>query len=156
MADQAQYPMQMDAVVSNQPITPNESSGEPQIPPAPQAPTAMVVDPPMPEATPLPPYIPAQIQQQQQQAPPPPSIQAPRTATPNRAVNGTTETSATMPAKAAAHGAPARRYLNEKVTGALLEEPPLTFEFTRPEKPLQVLGEFLLQKSAEQENKPNT
>lgn len=26
-----------------------------------------------------------------------------------------------MPSKAAAHGAPARRYLNEKVTGVLLE-----------------------------------
>ena len=56
-----------------------------------------------------------------------------RTATPTRQVNGTTTTTATpaaaaveavappMPSKAASHGAPARRYLNEKVTGVLLE-----------------------------------
>ena len=48
-------------------------------------------------------------------------MQPPRTATPNRAVNGATETTAPMPSKAASHGAPARRYLNDKVTGVLLE-----------------------------------
>ncbi|KAL9636643.1 MAG: hypothetical protein Q9164_002697 [Protoblastenia rupestris] len=46
---------------------------------------------------------------------------APRTSTPSRAVNGTAEATTPMPAKAASHGAPARRYLNEKVTGVLLE-----------------------------------
>ena len=46
---------------------------------------------------------------------------APRTSTPSRAVNGTAEVTTPMPAKAASHGAPARRYLNEKVTGVLLE-----------------------------------
>ena len=44
----------------------------------------------------------------------------PRTSTPNRAVNGAAEP-LTIPLKAASHGAPARRYLNEKVTGVLLE-----------------------------------
>lgn len=43
-----------------------------------------------------------------------------RTATPTRNTNGQTEASP-MPLKAAAHGAPARRYLNDKVTGVLLE-----------------------------------
>lgn len=44
-----------------------------------------------------------------------------RTATPTRnIINGQIEPSP-MPLKAAAHGAPVRRYLNEKVTGVLLE-----------------------------------
>lgn len=43
-----------------------------------------------------------------------------RTATPTRNINGQVE-AAPMPLKAAAHGAPARRYLNERVTGVLLE-----------------------------------
>lgn len=73
-----------------------------------------------------------------------------------------------MPAKAASHGAPARRYLNEKVTGVLLEgmkrlaaeqyvvdwklyvETCANF-MNRPEDPLRVLGEFLLQKSKDLE-----
>lgn len=41
--------------------------------------------------------------------------------TPSRLQNGTPETTTPMPSKAASHGAPARRYLNEKVTGTLLE-----------------------------------
>ena len=44
-----------------------------------------------------------------------------RTATPTRPVNGALESAPPMPSKAASHGAPARRYLNEKVTGVLLE-----------------------------------
>lgn len=44
----------------------------------------------------------------------------PRDSTPSQKVNGTAETLA-IPTKAASHGAPARRYLNEKVTGILLE-----------------------------------
>lgn len=57
-------------------------------------------------------------------APQPPSTTstpaAHRTATPTRSTNGNSE-STPMPIKAASHGAPARRYLNDKVTGILLE-----------------------------------
>lgn len=55
--------------------------------------------------------------------PPTPVPAAQRTATPTRPVNGTAvaEVAPPMPSKAASHGAPARRYLNEKVTGVLLE-----------------------------------
>lgn len=99
-----------------------------------------------------------------------------------------------LPARAASHGAPARRYLNEKVTGVLLEgmkrvaaEQYVCVFFLsffgeggggvfvfgavlategregllgvgligwcccRPEDPLRVLGEFLLQRSREVE-----
>lgn len=75
-----------------------------------------------------------------------------------------------MPAKAASHGAPARRYLNKKVTGVLLEgmkrlaaeqyvgavdlfraEQRDADVTNRPEDPLRVLGEFLLHKSKELE-----
>ena len=83
-----------------------------------------------------------------------------------------------MPSKAASHGAPARRYLNEKVTGVLLEgmkrlaadryvvcvflDEMRSLGFlgviclygsvtARPEDPLRVLGEFLLQRSREVE-----
>ena len=52
---------------------------------------------------------------------PPNAASQQRTATPNRHVNGIVETAPPMPSRAAAHGAPARRYLNEKVTGVLLE-----------------------------------
>lgn len=64
---------------------------------------------------------------QQSPAPLPPSTNstpAPqRTATPTRTANGSVnaEFTAPMPSKAVPHGAPARRYLNEKVTGVLLE-----------------------------------
>ncbi|KAL8763563.1 MAG: hypothetical protein Q9184_000690 [Pyrenodesmia sp. 2 TL-2023] len=54
----------------------------------------------------------------------PPSAATPtaqRTATPQRNINGNVEAPHPLPAKAAVHGAPARRYLNEKVTGVLLE-----------------------------------
>ena len=77
-----------------------------------------------------------------------------------------------MPSKAASHGAPARRYLNEKVTGVLLEgmkrlaadqyvrwagsvdcgqEAFINVFLYRPENPLQVLGEFLMQRSKDLE-----
>ncbi|MCJ1322798.1 hypothetical protein MMC15_008148, partial [Xylographa vitiligo] len=49
---------------------------------------------------------------------------APRTSTPVRTTNGAATAAPApepMPAKAALHGAPARRYLNERVTGVLLE-----------------------------------
>ncbi|KAL8299540.1 hypothetical protein RB598_009124 [Gaeumannomyces tritici] len=86
-----------------------------------------------------------------------------------------------MPAEATPHGAPARRYLNTKVTGVLLEgmkliakeqfssPPPFlphdsrmrvsevfihhssNHRLIRPKDPLRVLGEFLLQRSKELE-----
>ena len=46
---------------------------------------------------------------------------AQRTAGLNALVKGLATTSPAEAAKAASHGAPARRYLNEKVTGVLLE-----------------------------------
>lgn len=62
-----------------------------------------------PALTPQNPIIPPNIASQQ------------RTSTPARQVNGNAESAPPMPSKAASHGAPARRYLNEKVTGVLLE-----------------------------------
>ena len=58
-----------------------------------------------------------------QAALPPPVVASigPRTATPTRTTNGNSDLQQHIPAKAALHGAPARRYLNEKVTGVLLE-----------------------------------
>lgn len=74
-----------------------------------------------------------------------------------------------MPAHVPPHGAPARQYLNAKVTATLLEGmKQLAKEqcvysrlvlliiqhidfFNRPSDPLRVLGEFLLQKSKETE-----
>ena len=82
-----------------------------------------------------------------------------------------------MPSKAASHGAPARRYLNERVTGVLLEGMkrlaadqyvwPDTgehwmkmvgrergadcYDAHRPDNPLQVLGEFLIQRGKDLE-----
>ncbi|KAL8653818.1 MAG: hypothetical protein Q9210_001876 [Variospora velana] len=96
-----------------------------------------------------------------------PTVQ--RTATPSRNTNGIIEAPPPLPAKAATHGAPARRYLNEKVTGVLLEgmkrlaveqyvQALLTFArrmligIFRPEDPLRVLGEYLLQRSKEVES----
>lgn len=46
---------------------------------------------------------------------------AQRTASLNALVKGMHDTAPVQAAKAASHGAPARRYLNEKVTGVLLE-----------------------------------
>ncbi|MCJ1417063.1 hypothetical protein MMC32_003402 [Xylographa parallela] len=80
-------------------------------PPSP-LPTSTTQYPPL---LPQPPQVP--------QAPPtslPPL--APRTSTPVRNTNGiAVPVPEPMPAKAAPHGAPARRYLNERVTGVLLE-----------------------------------
>ncbi|KAI4280984.1 MAG: hypothetical protein L6R38_004013 [Xanthoria sp. 2 TBL-2021] len=80
---------------------------------------------------------------------PPPLATTPtpqRTATPVRNTNGTVDVPPPLPAKAAIHGAPARRYLNEKVTGVLLEGMK-RLAVEQPEDPLKVLGEFLLQRS---------
>ncbi|SLM34367.1 Dpy-30 motif [Lasallia pustulata] len=92
----------------------------------------------------------------QSPAPLPPSTNstpAPqRTATPTRTANGSVnaEFTAPMPSKAVPHGAPARRYLNEKVTGVLLEGMK-RLAAEQPEDPLRVLGEYLLQRSREVE-----
>ncbi|MCJ1458048.1 COMPASS (complex proteins associated with Set1p) component [Mycoblastus sanguinarius] len=80
----------------------------------------------------------------------PSNTTAQRTATPTRNVNGNVEVTTPMPTKAASHGAPARRYLNEKVTGVLLEGMK-RLAAEQPEDPLRVLGEFLLQRSREME-----
>ncbi|OBT55945.1 hypothetical protein VE04_03828 [Pseudogymnoascus sp. 24MN13] len=53
-----------------------------------------------------------------------------------------------MPAHAPPHGAPARQYLNAKVTATLLEGMKHLAK-EQPSDPLRVLGEFLLQKSKE-------
>ncbi|MCJ1352474.1 MAG: hypothetical protein MMC33_002458 [Icmadophila ericetorum] len=75
---------------------------------------------------------------------------AARTATPTRHTNGVVEASTPMPSKAVPHGAQARRYLNEKVTGVLLEGMK-RLAVEQPEDPLRVLGEYLLQRSRELE-----
>ncbi|TLS24407.1 hypothetical protein PpBr36_08800 [Pyricularia pennisetigena] len=61
------------------------------------------------------------------------------------------EPSFNMPAEAATHGAPARVYLNTKVTGVLLEGMKIIAK-DQPNDPLRVLGEFLLQRSKEIES----
>ncbi|KAL9117628.1 MAG: hypothetical protein Q9187_005832 [Circinaria calcarea] len=75
-----------------------------------------------------------------------------RNATPVRSTNGIPEP-VPLPLKAVPHGAPVRRYLNEKVTGVLLEGMKrLALEqYVMPEDPLRVLGEYLLQRSRELE-----
>ncbi|KLU92797.1 hypothetical protein MAPG_11760 [Magnaporthiopsis poae ATCC 64411] len=60
------------------------------------------------------------------------------------------DTGFVIPAEATPHGAPARRYLNTKVTGVLLEGMKLIAK-EQPKDPLRVLGEFLLQRSKELE-----
>ncbi|KAJ6781691.1 hypothetical protein PWT90_07480 [Aphanocladium album] len=53
-----------------------------------------------------------------------------------------------IPSEAAAHGDSSRRYLNTKVTGALLEGMKMLAK-EQPDDPLRVLGEYLIQKSRE-------
>ncbi len=108
-----------------------------------------------------------------------PSPQPPRVNTPLRMANGADTTSRatsqhpepapTMPKQAPPHGAPARQYLNSKVTGPVMDgmkmlakerypyshlcdheeaERVLTAS-RRPANPLQVLGEYLLARSKE-------
>ncbi|KAH0544496.1 hypothetical protein FGG08_001394 [Glutinoglossum americanum] len=118
---------------------------------------------------------------------PQPQSQSARTSTPTRAMNGhdpVSRPSSTAPDTnpailhtAVPHGAPARRYLNEKVTGVLLEGMKtlardhnhasnaileelsyievcmllIQTSIGRPKDPLRVLGEYLLQRSKELE-----
>ncbi|OAA67607.1 Dpy-30 motif protein [Cordyceps fumosorosea ARSEF 2679] len=53
-----------------------------------------------------------------------------------------------IPSEAAPHGDSTRRYLNTKVTGALLDGMKLLAK-EQPDDPLRVLGEYLIQKSKE-------
>ncbi|CEJ82595.1 Putative COMPASS component SDC1 [[Torrubiella] hemipterigena] len=76
-----------------------------------------------------------------------------RTGTPaqaSRAASAHPDPGFGVPSEAAPHGDPTRRYLNTKVTGALLEGMKLLAK-EQPEDPLRVLGEFLIQKSRELE-----
>ncbi|ESZ99574.1 hypothetical protein SBOR_0047 [Sclerotinia borealis F-4128] len=84
-----------------------------------------------------------------------------RTSTPVPKVNGIAENSSratsqhpdtgpSLPTEASVHGAPARVYLNQTVTGSLLEGMKLLAK-EQPKDPLRVLGEFLLSKSKELE-----
>ncbi|KAF7952782.1 hypothetical protein EAE96_006008 [Botrytis aclada] len=86
-----------------------------------------------------------------------------RTSTPVPKVNGNVEkenssratsqhpdTGPLLPTEASVHGAPARVYLNQTVTGSLLEGMKLLAK-DQPKDPLRVLGEFLLSKSKELE-----
>ncbi|KAA8570418.1 hypothetical protein MFRU_005g04580 [Monilinia fructicola] len=84
-----------------------------------------------------------------------------RTSTPVPKVNGNAENSSratsqhpdtgpSLPTEASIHGAPARVYLNQTVTGSLLEGMKLLAK-EQPKDPLRVLGEFLLSKSRELE-----
>lgn len=59
-----------------------------------------------------------------------------------------TTTAQFMPKEAPPNGAPTRRYLNENVTGVLLEGMKMIVK-ERPSNPLKVLGEYLIQRSKE-------
>ncbi|KAM0799240.1 hypothetical protein BDR22DRAFT_855877 [Usnea florida] len=125
---------------------PDHPPPEPMLPPTHTLHPANL-DTEMPEAAPAPPQL-----TNYAPLPPTPLPATQRTATPTRHVNGTVaaEVAPPMPSKAASHGAPARRYLNEKVTGVLLEGMK-RLAADQPENPLQVLGEFLLQRSRDLE-----
>ncbi|KAG8159382.1 hypothetical protein KVR01_011043 [Diaporthe batatas] len=56
----------------------------------------------------------------------------------------------TMPTEPAAHGAPTRQYLNSRVTYHVMEGMKIVAK-DQPADPLRVLGEFLLQRSADLE-----
>ncbi|KAI9753855.1 MAG: hypothetical protein M1835_000950 [Candelina submexicana] len=107
---------------------PRADSANLQPSPAPPPPTDVMPDTAMRDAPP------ASAQSPQAMQSPAPATQsttstpAPaRTATPSRTTNGIAEVSKAepevtpIPTKPVPHGAPARRYLNEKVTGVLLE-----------------------------------
>ncbi|KAI1448069.1 hypothetical protein F5Y02DRAFT_377188 [Annulohypoxylon stygium] len=68
----------------------------------------------------------------------------------SRAASQHPDTGFTMPSEAPPHGAPVRQYLNTKVTGPLLDGMKLLAK-TKPQDPLRVLGEYLLQRSKELE-----
>ncbi|KAI1006930.1 hypothetical protein K3495_g1295 [Podosphaera aphanis] len=82
-----------------------------------------------------------------------------RTNTPSRTTNAADTTNSraasihpepatTIPAEAPLHGAPTRRYLNENITGVLLEGMKMLVK-ERPQNPLRALGEYLIERSNE-------
>ncbi|KAG9257858.1 uncharacterized protein F5Z01DRAFT_644419 [Emericellopsis atlantica] len=76
-----------------------------------------------------------------------------RTGTPaqgSRAASVHPDPGLSIPAEAPPHGDVTRRYLNTKVTGVLLDGVKQIAK-DKPEDPLRVLGEYLLQKSKELE-----
>ncbi|CCU76209.1 hypothetical protein BGHDH14_bgh01183 [Blumeria hordei DH14] len=97
----------------------------------------------------------------------PPSVQsttpvqaATKPALPSRATTADTNVRAssqhsdvvsTMPKEAPSHGAPTRRFLNENVTGVLLDGLKMIAK-DRPSNPLRSLGEYLIERSKENRN----
>ncbi|CAM1506642.1 Fc.00g062830.m01.CDS01 [Cosmosporella sp. VM-42] len=82
-----------------------------------------------------------------------PSPIPPRTGTPaqgSRAASAHPDPGFTMPAEAPPHGDATRRYLNTKVTGVLLEGMKQLAK-DKPQDPLRVLGEYLIERSKELE-----
>ncbi|RBR05492.1 uncharacterized protein FIESC28_11371 [Fusarium coffeatum] len=76
-----------------------------------------------------------------------------RTGTPaqgSRAASAHPDSGVNIPAEAPLHGDSTRRYLNTKVTGALLEGMKQLAK-DKPSDPLRVLGEYLIQKSKDLE-----
>ncbi|KAK0723997.1 hypothetical protein B0T21DRAFT_293910 [Apiosordaria backusii] len=73
-------------------------------------------------------------------------------APPTTATTTTTATASSMPSEAPLHGAPVRQYINSKITGVLLEGMKLVAR-EQPKDPLRVLGEYLLQRSQEIEQR---
>ncbi|KAJ4141188.1 COMPASS (complex proteins associated with Set1p) component [Fusarium equiseti] len=76
-----------------------------------------------------------------------------RTGTPaqgSRAASAHPDPGVNIPAEAPLHGDSTRRYLNTKVTGALLEGMKQLAK-DKPSDPLRVLGEYLIQKSKDLE-----
>ncbi|KAG7419340.1 hypothetical protein DER46DRAFT_657083 [Fusarium sp. MPI-SDFR-AT-0072] len=76
-----------------------------------------------------------------------------RTGTPaqgSRAASAHPDSGLSLPAEAPPHGDSTRRYLNTKVTGVLLEGVKQLAK-DKPNDPLRVLGEYLIQKSKELE-----
>ncbi|OTA64634.1 hypothetical protein K449DRAFT_421220 [Hypoxylon sp. EC38] len=68
----------------------------------------------------------------------------------SRAASQHPDSGFTMPSEAPPHGAPARQYLNSKVTGPLLDGMKMIAK-DQPKDPLRVLGEYLIQRSKELE-----
>ncbi|KAH7034963.1 uncharacterized protein B0I36DRAFT_317314 [Microdochium trichocladiopsis] len=69
---------------------------------------------------------------------------------PESGAGGSSSSSHQMPSTPAVHGAPVRQYLNQNVTGVLLEGMKQIAR-DQPQDPLRVLGEYLLKASRERE-----
>ncbi|KAI9698153.1 MAG: hypothetical protein M1836_004155 [Candelina mexicana] len=180
MADQSPTSMSAAAQAYQESLhkyQPRADSANPQPSPAPPPPTDVMPDTAMRDAPPVSAQSPQAMVaispraniicksidlSSLQQSPAPATLSttstpAPaRTATPSRTTNGIAEVPKAepevipIPTKPVPHGAPARRYLNEKVTGVLLEGMKKLAK-EQPKDPLRVLGEHLLQRSKELE-----